>query len=392
MGVLFSKCLKRKKDENARRMTAVAPNQLDDSLLEYEEEVDEFYCIPNEHIIDETITHLDELSKLDEKGIAKLNETIGDLNALLNKYQPGLRGSYYSQADRIGSSYMPPTQLADLVKSGSHMESPLSAQLLISNGQSHNSRSHSQLRSDTKASKTTSSKSTASLPAIQEKQKPNLKIEIQSAKFFHEVLLEKHSLSKPYVLIKIYLKPYVKMDSSAPSTSSQIKKFKTSKGSDDMKPSWNEFFGFPLDLPEEKKEKEKKLGMYSAGISLYYSGVDGKPDWQAGQEQHFSLISLMNQNLQRIAIDFRDQDLKGILAKLQLKLQVIHDPKTIKDHIAQEIEVRLEKLTRIRDKHLMPSNYRESYDINSHTLGYNQSMMSVYSMPGNKDGGYFMAL
>jgi len=385
MGALFSKCLKRKENDNARRMTAVAPSQLDDSLLEHQEEVDEFYCIPNEHAVDETIARLDELQKLDEKNIATLNETIGDLTTLLHKYQPNSKVG--SQVEKLGSSYLPPTLLTDLLRSGSQVSSPPSSQLLASTN-TQASRSGSQLRSETKKLSTKS----AALPAIQEKQKPHLKIEVQTAKFFHEVLLEKHDLKSPYVLIKIYLKPYVKMDSSVPSTSSQIKKFKTSKCSDLMKPSWGEFFGFTLDLPEDPKEKEKKLGMYSAGISMYYTGSDDKPDWQVGQEQHFSLISLTNQKLQKICIDFKDQALKGILAKLQVKMQVIHESKIIKDVLIQEIEVRLEKLMRIRDKHLMPGNYRESYDMNAGTMGFNQSMMSVYSMPGNKDGGYYMAL
>jgi len=371
MGKMISKCLesrsKRYQDDDDepdfyRKMSLVAPFEVSDlNQVAINETLNKFYCIPNEGQIDKVIEWLDEAHVYTEKEIAMLNDVIVELESLRKKYRPTLL--YIRRETQASKSVHSLLEANKSVSSESHEGGvKLSGSFISSDSLSANDDG---------------------------KEKAHFMVEVQSAKFLHESLLQKHALSNPYVEIKIYRKPYVRLDASGPLPSSMIKTIKTKKSMELLEPKWDELYRYYLDL--EKEEQDKVLSTYSVGISLYYSGRKNEEDWRVGEEQHFSFSSLVDQRMQSKIIDFKDSELKGVLAKLHIKIQLVSNREQVITRVLHEIDIRLEKLGKLKQK--QPGTATRTQDDKSRSSSmadHSQSMMSAYSYTGLKANDYYI--
>jgi len=368
---MISKCLesRSKKGYNDdddvdfyRKMSHIAPFEVADlNQVQINETLNKFYCIPNEGQTDKVIEWLDEVPVFTEKEMGMLNDLIVELESLRKKYRPAL---LYVRRETQASKSVFGLLDAKNTSTESHDGVKLSGSFY-----SNDSRDHSS----------------------EDKNKPHFMVEVQSAKFLHESRLQKHSLKNPYVVVKIYKKPYVRMDTSGPLPNSMIKTLKTQKNMEPVEPKWDELFRYYLDLENQNQNQEKTLSTYSAGISLYYSGRKNEEDWRVGEEQHFSFSSLLDQRMQSKVIDFKDAELKGVLAKLHIKIQLICDREQVISRVLHEIDIRLEKLGKLKQKQSSSSTRSQgdkSHD--SSMLDHSQSMMSAYSCTGLKANDYYI--
>jgi len=95
--------------------------------------------------------------------------------------------------------------------------------------------------------------------------------------------------------------------------------------------------------------------------------------------------------MQSKVIDFKDAELKGVLAKLHIKIQLICDREQVISRVLHEIDIRLEKLGKLKQKQSSSSTRSQGdKSHNSSMLDHSQSMMSAYSCTGLKANDYYI--
>ena len=360
MGNFFSKCLKKKnKKAQEPSLMHVFPNQHEEKNYETSPgSGDNFYFIPNENNLNKTIEYLDELPILTEKDIQKLDESLIELQSIRKKHKSIRFSTNFSRSDSI-SKQIP--------------EYP------------------SQNSLDNKSRQSISAG--ISLQNINEApKKPYLLIGVDSAKFMHEETMSRHNLKTPFVIVKIYKRDSIRTPLFSSNPGDEVKAFMTGTREEKLNPVWNEFVSY--ELPIEAEEKQG-LTTFSIGFSLYYILEKNETTLEIGSEQHFSLSSLLDQKVQTKIIEFKDSVLKGSLARLTAKFQLIHDENQVKEKLVNETEMRIEKLLKIREKH-MPGFQNRPH---SHTfmnsmrqvMDNGQSVLSVYSN-GMMDSDYYIAM
>ena len=386
MGNVLQACTREDDRPHSRKITHVPIFQIPETMRVITEATyDNFYYIPKEDQIDRAIDYLDEIPNLTEKDNTLLSELLGELWDLRTRYGPcmvtknGLDntidfGNASIHVDRTQDVVIPKSRnnIANL-KAWTNSRAKIAKVPTI----------HTSIL-DKDFAKVVSPK----------QNKPSVMIEIQSAKFLHAEMIKKYTLENPYVLIKVYTRGTSSRYVHIPKEKEELFRVMTSINLEIKNPIWDEYFEHQLDMDEETKDK--KFGLYYVGVSLYYTRADLKEEWQVGEEQMFSLTSLMDQKLREKVIDYKDPVMKGVLARLKIKLQLIHDVVEAKEKIVREIDTRMEKLENIQKKHRPNKDASQHYlpkDSFMNPTRNDHSMLSFYSQNDGEDDSnhYYMA-
>jgi len=362
MGKLFSKCWGRKKTEqDYKRLDDVYPFPCQENVTTPLEKNDEkFFFIKNEQKIDKVINYLDELSMISEQDITLLEKTLAELRTLKLEYIPS--SSPYSLLGQIFRG--PAHKVNGEQKSDSHKSY---------SDKNSQGEEHIQAKSPNKN--------------IFSKQS-SLMVEIQKASFLHIQLIEKHKLKHPYVVVNIYPGTKGINIPQISSTTREIKTFETLADSSSMRPDWHQLFEYNFDENEE-------IQTYSIGFSLFYISELDDSIFQVGQEQIYAFSGLLDQKVQSKQIDFKGPISKGLIAKLRIRLQLLHNVEKIRARNLREIRTRIEKLTRIKKKYinLFPDRNEFESTIHSTKLAFSEteSLASLSSAHDNEEITYFVS-
>ena len=360
MGKLFSKCLdgkNRARSYSYQRMGDVFPFPCHENIIDSSEHNDEkFHFIKNERKIDGIINHLDELPITSENDISLLEKTLSELRALKHLLAPSTQNTL----DRF---------------------------LMVSEGTPEEKRSdeYDDTNFDKEENLHGRNSTRAQSLGIRELSKQTILLsEIQKATFLHSKLLEKYRLSQPYIVTKVYFKTN---QDPLRDIWNEVKQFETPKGVSTMNPEWNHMIECQL-------EENLKAPMYSIGISLFYISARDNTIFQVGEEQTFSFEVLSNQKVQVKQIDFKDPVLKGVLAKLKVRFQLLHNAEEVREKNTRDIKTRIERLIKIRERHanLFPDKLDFASYSNSgrNGLSHGGSLGSTSSLHDNGDSSFYV--
>jgi len=363
------------RDSSLRKVSHAFPAPLlRCKLIPSEKHDDKFYCINDEEEIDKIIAELDEAIVIDKAQAETLEITLSNLREMRNKLAIC---TLYDSADE----FEPIRELAgEETPSSSLMKSKQT--ILITSPDSIKKRISFTMHD-------TSDSSGGKLK--KEVRSGTLMIEVQKGFFFHPKFLQKYDLNKPYVQVKIYHTEKAKNKATHEynSRGTDIANFKTEQASNPIHTEWDELIEYAF-------TQEKKMSSYSFGFTLFYTCNKGNEDFQVGDEQIFSIGSLLDQSMQTKYIDFLDQDLKGLLARLRVRFQFLHDPEMVKDRLLVEVKTKIEKLLKIKERHSLFTNDKKERTASKlhipklSSYSHRGSEFSLSSNHENEDHGYYM--
>ena len=336
-----------------------------------------FYYINDEVEVDKTIAQLDEAANIDESQAETLELTLSNLRELRNKL------AIYTLYD-LADDFEPVREVADEETPSSSLIKSRQT-LALTSPESHINKASPTIfdHSDSSGSK---------FKREREIRQGTLVFEVQKGFFFHPKFLQKHNLGKPYVQTKIYHMEKAKNRTTHEynSRGTEVATFKTQQAANPLHTEWDELF-------EYKFMQDKKVSSYSFGFTLFYTCNKGNQDFQVGEEQIFSIGSLLDQSMQTKFIDFVDQDLKGLLARLGVRFQFLHDPELVKDRLLVEVKTKIEKLLKIKERHpiFLPEKKERTHSklhvpkLSSYS--HRGSEFSLSSTHENDDHGYYLS-
>ena len=217
-----------------------------------------------------------------------------------------------------------------------------------------------------------------------------LLIDVQRGHFLHSMFLKKYGLEKPYVVIGIYYTEKLKYRPTEPSHTKmiEIKKLETQKAEGSIRSEWDEVF-------EHTFDEERKVGLYSFGFTLFYTYKANGRSYKVASEQVFSVGSLLDQNAQVKIIDFKDPELKGVLARLRVRFQFLHDPELLKEKLTTELKTKIERLSKVKDKNPVIQAEKKNRLSRLHSIKLSTSRrdseLSVSSTHENEETGYYVS-
>jgi len=367
MGCLISACSKNQDEAFPySKSYLIIPTEMRDGQsrsVYFEVNDDKFYFIKNEVNIDKAIEHFDEVFIMSEEEAEKLDGVLNDLRFLRKKFSKAKTVSPSKNMFELSIENLPEKE-----------EARKNCSLTIDISESQ--------KLEIPEKMTVSSPQHKLLRGIRH---GKILVEIQNAHFLHPKIIKKHQLKNPYLILNIYLDEKRKFQRGAENNGPvKVASFTTSKSHNSTKPEWDEFFQHDFEL------EDRPICDYKIGMSFFYESEDPKnPIYQVRDEQMFSVTSLFDQKMQTKRIDFKDNFLKGVIAKLNVRLQFIYDMEGLKEKIQAEIKTKMQKLYNIREKHpifeygpkrngsLMQSVERVMTDISSNSLSSNHDDQDI---------------
>jgi len=363
---MISPCTKNPEEERYpySKSYLILPTEMRDAQsgsIYFEVNDDKFYFIKNEVNIDKQIEHFDEVFIMSEEEAEKLDGVLNELRGLRKKFSK-VKSLIPSKNIFELSVENPSEKNESQNQDALNIESP---KVFIPEKMTVSSPQHKLLRGIRHG---------------------KLLVEIQNAHFLHPKIINKHNLKNPYIVLNIYLDEKKRTFRGTENSSGLVKvaTFTTSKSRNLLKPEWNEFFQHDFELDD------KPICDYKIGMSFFYECDDSKEKtYQVRDEQLFSITSLFDQKMQTKRIDFKDNFLKGVIAKMNVRFQFIYDLEGLKDKIQAEIKTKMQKLYNIREKHpifeygpkrngsLIHSVERVMTDISSNTISSNHDDQDI---------------
>jgi len=372
MGLCPSVCPPTDNSELRQTIISVVPGQFGQKRLSpSDKNNDKFFYIQNEENIDLEITRLDEIPFMYESNIKLLEQILLDLRKMVKRFEPS--GTHESANGQIGLSILDSV----IEQSDAIEENPSTGQSPI-NKQEERRPQLFRKKSNTFANAATGTKK-------QDIKNGNLTIEIQKGQFLSTKLMKKNKLTAPYVKIRMYLNKSNRVNSKTLYSLEEIAQYETLKTESAQHPEWAETF-------EHQFIDEGKISYHMIGISLHYLNDKDDSTWQVGEEEVFSVGSLMDQKVQEKEIDFKDTVNKGIYAKLRVRFQFIYDLDLVKERLLREVRARIERLYRIRGKHGLHSGQRKEthYQKAGHRPSSTHSIISQSSNHEHDDHNYYV--
>jgi len=328
MGLCPSICDKDPLPQDSRASHIIPGDYFEKRLQPSEKNDDKFFYIQNEENIDLTISRLDEVPFMYESNAVLLEQTLAELKKMKMKFESttfheSVQGYFGQHVDEAEEKL------------------EVSQSKILREENSENTHKKTILRK--KSNSFVDSKNTIT-SRKKDIKNGHLTIEIQKAKFLHSKLIKKQKLTAPYVVSKLYLNKSGRINAQTLYSLQEISCNETLKNESSITPEWAEVF-------EHNFENEENLLYYVIGISLYYLNEKNDEKLKIGDEQYFSVGSLIDQKVQEKEIDFKQQTSKGTIAKLRVRFQFIYELDVVKERLLREVRARIEKLTRIRFKH-----------------------------------------
>jgi len=269
-----------------------------------------FLHIPEKQRIDETIELLESKSDINEKLLNHLQATLTNLR-------------------RIRSNIVEATQSLSPKKNSRVTDSEL------------NSDTNSTIDSPG-MSKTYSSGKFMPLTSIQTKiykddiRNGMLLVEIQKGLFLHPEVIQTNGLRHPFINMIIN-----QNNSSVKVNDGEDKDFSTFICKDPIKPIWDQIF--------EHDFHEVLVKSWNINISLNYHQISQPERFVTiGEPQTFSMSALLDQKVHIKQLEFKDNITKGILAKVIVRFQFIHDLKEVYKKLLYEVDSRILRLKRLQ--------------------------------------------
>lgn len=342
-------------------------------LIPSEKHDEKFYYINDEEELDKIIAQLDEAVLIDKTQAETLELTLANLREMRNKLAIC---TLYDSADE----FEPIRELAG-------EETPSSS--LIKTRPTITLTSPDSIKKNNLSSFLQDTSDSSGGKFKKEIRHGTLMIEVQKGFFFHPKFLQKYDLGKPYVQVKIYHTEKARNKGEYNSRGTDVAKFNTQQASNAIHTEWDELIEYAF-------TQEKKMSSYSFGFTLFYTCNKGNEDFQVGEEQIFSIGSLLDQSMQIKYIDFLDQDLKGLLARLRVRFQFLHDPEAVKDRLLVEVKTKIEKLLKIKERHpIFEHEKKEKFASRLHvpklsSYSNRGSEFSMSSTHENEENAYYL--
>lgn len=309
------KCFKTKSahpTQEIGRFERVYPSISQETRLTfYTHNDDQFIHIPHETDIDKIINYHKDATKLSEEDAAQIEAYFIELKQLYAKYSKGSNPLMSQRYEHPGAFSM---RLSD----------EQGATLAIDKAN------------------------------IQWKKAPHLAIDIQKGRFFWPEELKK--LDGPFVRVRmVRIKPSTMRSSHEISKNAEVlKMYETFPAEDIVNPQWNQAFvhtfnedEFMHSLSENENLQNEIIGFQ---VSLLYQ-KENADQVQIGSEQTFFLRELIDQQMKTKEVAFKHGKSMGLIAKISIRVQFVHDELALKKAVSQSIEYRIGQISAIKKKH-----------------------------------------
>lgn len=171
-------------------------------------------------------------------------------------------------------------------------------------------------------------------------------IDVQRGRFFWPDELKK--LRNPFVRVKIVsIKPNASNRSSTELSLEHdvLESYETLSSTDPINPEWNQTFTHMFDSIDMKSSDK------GFRVSLVYYGENSE-HVVIGSEQTFFLKELIDQQVKTKEVSFKHGKSLGLIAKVAIRLQFIHDEISVSKKVMQAIDYRLQQLGKLKNQHI----------------------------------------
>jgi hypothetical protein len=273
-----------------------------------------FLHIPDKHKIDETLELLDLQAIMDEKLFDILQETLGRLMT-------------------IKSNILDTTQNLSPKKMSRHtlFDSDIGSDTISTLDSPEATKRHLRER----LAPMTSSLTTTLYP--EDFQDGTLIVDIQKGTFLHPDELRTENLHSPFI----------KIDVCDQEEKEAIWSYSTLPSKDAVFPDWEE-------VAEHEFHDVMQLGDWVVQISLNYN--QGGKIVSIGDSHSFSISGLIDQKVHTKQLDFKDSITKGIIAKVVVRFQFVHDLNDLHKKLIYEVDSRILRLKRLKTAYLKHQN------------------------------------
>ena len=217
------------------------------------------------------------------------------------------------------------------------------------------------------------------IPQLSSSSSVLLILEIQQGLLVHHDFYKKISVSKTYAIIELFKEDLINKRRII------LKRWQTEESEQDIySPKWKQVLLYTF---------KDKIDFDISHINITYQYDMWKNSFtqqQIGEVQTFKTSSFRDQEIYQKEILFKDPIAKGILAKMIVRFQVIHDIDTLKNKKNNELENRKDKVDIFRKQNysLDPKNILQS-NAKKSRAGSQIQNNSIYLKGSNNSSLYF---